>query len=121
MNVQPVPARVRHLAQRHPCTLTELRGRPVALLFVNAASAWARNAWPSSANGCRAIRASCAAGAACRRDFERDASAALKLLRRQGLTMPVLLDADWDGWRRFGVSAWPTLVLLDAQGRSSNG
>ena len=54
-------------------------------------------------------------------DFERDASAALKLLRRRGLTMPVLLDADWDGWRRFGVSARPTLVLLDAQGRSSNG
>ncbi|MFY1079934.1 TlpA family protein disulfide reductase, partial [Escherichia coli] len=50
-------------------------------------------------------------------DFERDAGAALKLLRRQGLSMPVLLDADWDGWRRFGITSWPTVVLLDAQGR----
>lgn len=50
-------------------------------------------------------------------DFERDAGAALKLLRRRELSMPVLLDADWDGWRRFGITSWPTVVLLDAQGR----
>src|SRR5690606_2578895 len=50
-------------------------------------------------------------------DGERDPAQSLKLLRRQGLNAPALLDAEWDGWRRFGVTAWPTLVLLDAQGR----
>ncbi|HBS57468.1 hypothetical protein ACI703_13100 [Isoptericola jiangsuensis] len=102
-----------------PCTLTELRGRPVALLFVNAASAWSMQRlaefgqWLSRNPG----RLQPLVLHVPRFDFERDAGAALKLLRRQGLSMPALLDADWDGWRRFGVTAWPTVILLDAQGR----
>ena len=42
MNVQPVPDLPEFATWLNatPCTLTELRGRPVALLFVNAASAW---------------------------------------------------------------------------------
>ncbi|HYQ24226.1 hypothetical protein [Stenotrophomonas sp.] len=102
-----------------PCTLTELRGRPVALLFVNAASAWSMQRmaefgqWLSRNPG----RLQPLVLHVPRFDFERDAAAALKLLRRQGLSMPVLLDGDWDGWRRFGVTAWPTVILLDAQGR----
>jgi sugar lactone lactonase YvrE len=102
-----------------PCTLTELRGRPVALLFVNAASAWSMQRlaefgqWLSRNPG----HLQPLVLHVPRFDFERDAGAALKLLRRQGLSMPALLDADWDGWRRFGVTAWPTVILLDAQGR----
>ncbi|WP_416057979.1 hypothetical protein [Stenotrophomonas maltophilia] len=102
-----------------PCTLTELRGRPVALLFVNAASAWSMQRlaefgqWLSRNPG----RLQPLVLHVPRFDFERNAEAALKLLRRQGLSMPVLLDGDWDGWRRFGVTAWPTMILLDAQGR----
>ncbi|AWH36614.1 hypothetical protein C1929_07525 [Stenotrophomonas sp. ZAC14D1_NAIMI4_6] len=102
-----------------PCTLTELRGRPVALLFVNAASAWSMQRlaefgqWLSRNPG----RLQPLVLHVPRFDFERDAGAALKLLRRQGLSMPALLDADWDGWRRFGVTSWPTVILLDAQGR----
>lgn len=121
MNIQPVPDLPEFAAWLNaaPCTLTELRGRPVALLFVNAASAWSAqrlaefSQWLSRHPG----KLQPLVLQVPRFDFERDATAALKLLRRQGLTMPVLLDADWDGWRRFGVSAWPTMVLLDAQGR----
>ena len=121
MNVQPVPDLPEFATWLNatPCTLTELRGRPVALLFVNAASAWSAQRlaefgqWLSRHPG----KLQPLVLQVPRFDFERDASAALKLLRRQGLTMPVLLDADWDGWRRFGVTAWPTVVLLDAQGR----
>lgn len=104
-----------------PVTLAELRGRPVALLFVNAASLWCmqRVAELSQWQSRRPGRMSVLVVQVPRFDFEREPGPALKLLRRHGLAAPALLDADWDGWRRFGVTSWPTLVLLDAQGRET--
>ena len=105
-----------------PATLAELRGRPVALLFVNAASQWCAQRlleltqWQSRRPG----RLQVVVLQVPRFDFEREPGPALKLLRRQGLSAPALLDADWDGWRRFGVTTWPTLVLLDAHGRETH-
>ena len=104
-----------------PTTLAELRGRPVALLFVNAASQWCAqrllelSLWQSRRPG----RLHVVVLQVPRFDFEREPAAALKLLRRQGLAAPALLDADWDGWRRFGITTWPTVVLLDAHGRET--
>ncbi|KAF1016345.1 MAG: Protein DipZ [Stenotrophomonas maltophilia] len=121
MNVQPVPDLPEFATWLNatPSTLIELRGRPVALVFVNAASVWCAQRlaelgqWQSRNPG----RAHVLVLQVPRFDAERDPGVALKLLRRQGLSAPALLDADWDGWRRFGVSAWPTVVLLDGQGR----
>jgi len=102
-----------------PTTLTELRGRPVVLAFVNAGSAWCAQRlaelgqWQSRNPG----KLQPLVLHVPRFDFEREPEQALKLLRRQGVSAPALLDADWDGWRRFNITAWPTLVLLDAQGR----
>jgi len=123
MNAQPVqdlPEFATWLNAR-PSTLAELRGQPLALLFVNAASVWCAQrlaevaSWQSRHPG----RLQVIVLQVPRFDFERDEAAALKLLRRNGLSAPALLDSDWDGWRRFGVTAWPTAVLLDAHGRES--
>ncbi|MDR6095086.1 hypothetical protein [Stenotrophomonas sp. SORGH_AS_0321] len=105
-----------------PATLSELRGQPLALLFVNAASAWCAQRlaevanWQSRHPG----RLQVLVLQVPRFDFEREEAASLKLLRRQGLHSIALLDSDWDGWRRFGVTAWPTIVLMDVYGRESS-
>jgi len=121
MNVQPVqdlPEFATWLNAK-PTTLAELQGRPVVLAFVNAASVWCAQRlaelaqWQSRNPGKLQVLVLQVP----RFDGERDPEQSLKLLRRQGLSAPALLDAEWDGWRRFGVTAWPTLVLLDAQGR----
>lgn len=121
MNVQPVQDLPEFATWLNaaPTTLTELRGRPVVLAFVNAASVWCAHRlaelgqWQSRNPGKLQVLVLQVP----RFDFEREPEQALKLLRRQGVTVPALLDADWDGWRRFNITAWPTLVLLDAQGR----
>ena len=121
MNAQPVQdlPEFAHWLNAAPQTLTELRGCPLALVFVNAASVWCAQRlaelaqWQQRNPGQLQVLVLQVP----RFDFERQPEAALKLLRRQGLAAPALLDADWDGWRRFGVTAWPTVVLLDAQGR----
>jgi len=121
MNVQPVQDLPEFATWLNapPTTLAELQGRPVVLAFVNAASVWCAQRlaelaqWQLRNPG----RLQLLVLQVPRFDGERDPAQSLKLLRRQGLNAPALLDAEWDGWRRFGVTAWPTLVLLDAQGR----
>ena len=44
--------------------------------------------------------------------YEKVAAATKKL----GIAYPVVQDNDFVTWRRFGVRAWPTLVLLDRAG-----
>ncbi|MET0891857.1 MAG: hypothetical protein ABWY09_17155 [Stenotrophomonas maltophilia] len=121
MNVQPVQDLPEFATWLNapPTTLAELQGRPVVLAFVNAASVWCAQRlaelaqWQSRNPG----KLQLLVLQVPRFDGERDPAQSLKLLRRQGLNAPALLDAEWDGWRSFGVTAWPTLVLLDAQGR----
>ncbi|MCY3000931.1 MAG: thioredoxin-like domain-containing protein [Planctomycetota bacterium] len=36
---------------------------------------------------------------------------------REGIAHPVVVDREFDIWRRFGVRAWPTLVLIGPDGR----
>ncbi|MEK7878252.1 MAG: redoxin domain-containing protein [candidate division NC10 bacterium] len=36
--------------------------------------------------------------------------------RRSGIRYPVVQDNDATIWKRFGIRAWPTLVLVDRQG-----
>ena len=36
--------------------------------------------------------------------------------RRLGVRYPVVQDNDFAIWKRFGVRAWPTLVLVDRKG-----
>jgi alkyl hydroperoxide reductase subunit AhpC len=48
---------------------------------------------------------------------ERDARAVARAVRTHRIAYPVALDNDHAIWRAFGIRAWPTLVLLDKNGR----
>ena len=101
-----------------PVSLHDLRGRPVVLAFVNAASTWCAqrlaelSQWQLRNPG----RVQLLVVQVPRFDSERNPQRSLKLLRRLGVSSPVLLDADWATWQRFGIEAWPTLLMIDAQG-----
>lgn len=100
-------------------SLHELRGRPVVLAFVNAASVWCAqrlaelSQWQARNPG----RIQVLVVQVPRFDSERVPQRSLKLLRRAGVASPVLLDSDWAAWQRYGIEAWPTLLLVDAEGR----
>ncbi|HYM87451.1 MAG TPA: hypothetical protein VET30_12050 [Pseudoxanthomonas sp.] len=100
-------------------TLHEQRGRVVALVFVNAGSAWS---WQRLRDVAQLQarypgRLQPLAVHVPRFDCERNPQHALKQLRRQGVTFPIAHDADWHAWQRFGVEAWPTVLLIDANGQ----
>ena len=101
-----------------PASLHELRGRPLVLAFVNAASAWCAQRlaelaqWQLRNPG----RVQVLVVQVPRFDSERTPQRSLKLLRRLGVSAPVLLDADWAAWQRYRIEAWPTLLMVDAQG-----
>ena len=100
-------------------SLHEQRGRVVALVFVNAASAWS---WQRLRDVAQLHtrypgRLQPLAVHVPRFDCERDPQHVLKQLRRQGVTFPIAHDADWHAWQRFGVDAWPTVLLIDANGQ----
>src|SRR5579875_1814450 len=43
--------------------------------------------------------------------------AVLKAAHRHRLRVPVANDAHWLAWRQFGITAWPSTLLIDAAGR----
>ncbi|HEY1035480.1 MAG TPA: hypothetical protein VGE09_10910 [Pseudoxanthomonas sp.] len=100
-------------------TLHEQRGRIVALAFVNSASAWcAQRLNDLAVLQARYLgRLQALAIHVPRFDSERDPQQALKRLRRHGNVLPVAHDADWVAWQRYGVDAWPTVLLIDGEGQ----
>ena len=100
-------------------SLREQRGRVVALAFVNGASLWCRQRlleleqWRVRHAG----RLQPIAVHVPRFDCEREPEFVLKLLRRHGISMPAALDRDWVAWQQFGIRSWPTVLLIDAEGR----
>lgn len=100
-------------------SLHEQRGRVVALAFVNAASAWSWQRLRDLAQLHTRYpgRLQPIAIHVPRFDCERDPQQVLKQLRRQGVSFPIVHDPDWHAWQRFGVDAWPTVLLIDANGQ----
>ena len=108
-----------HWLNAPPSSLHEQRGRVVALVFVNAGSAWS---WQRLRDVAQLQtryqgRLQPLAVHVPRFDCELDPQYVLKQLRRQGVSFPILHDADWHAWQRFGVEAWPTVLLIDANGQ----
>lgn len=99
-------------------SLHEQRGRIVALAFVNSASAWCAQRLNDLAvlQARHLGRLQALAVHVPRFDSERDPQAALKRLRRHGLSLPLAHDGDWVAWQRFGVESWPTVLLIDGEG-----
>jgi DNA-binding beta-propeller fold protein YncE len=48
---------------------------------------------------------------------EKDPENIRDAMRRHDVRHPVVVDSDHEVWQRFGVKAWPTIVLVDARGR----
>ena len=102
-----------------PLRMSQLLGRVSALAFVSAGSAWCtqtlvdlghlRNRYPDRLN--------VVAVNVPRFDHERDPRRAGKRLARHRFQFPIAHDADWVLWQHLGIEAWPTVVLVDADGR----
>ena len=50
-------------------------------------------------------------------DFERDLDQLRREVAALGIQYPVVTDQDYSTWKAYGVEAWPTLFVLDKQGR----
>lgn len=50
-------------------------------------------------------------------DFERDLHALRKAVASRGITFPVAQDNDGETWRAYHNRYWPTIYLVDKQGR----
>lgn len=50
-------------------------------------------------------------------DFERDLDQLHREVAALGIKYPVVTDQDYSTWKAYGVEAWPTLFVLDKQGR----
>ena len=50
-------------------------------------------------------------------DFERDIDQLRREVAGLGINYPVVTDQDYTTWKAYGVEAWPTVFLLDKQGR----
>ena len=50
-------------------------------------------------------------------DFERDLDELRREVAGLGIKYPVVTDQDYSTWKAYGVEAWPTLFVLDKQGR----
>ena len=50
-------------------------------------------------------------------DFERDIDQLRREVAGLGIKYPVVTDQDYSTWKAYGVEAWPTLFVLDKQGR----
>ncbi len=50
-------------------------------------------------------------------DFERDINQLRREVAGLGITYPVVTDQDYSTWKAYGVEAWPTVFVLDKQGR----
>ena len=50
-------------------------------------------------------------------DFERDINQLRREVAGLGIKYPVVTDQDYSTWKAYRVEAWPTLFLLDKQGR----
>jgi thiol-disulfide isomerase/thioredoxin/sugar lactone lactonase YvrE len=50
-------------------------------------------------------------------DAEKSKEAIRKAVQKFGIAHPVINDADFSIWRHYAVSAWPTIVLIDPDGK----
>lgn len=99
--------------------MADLHGAPALLLFGCASSAWTRQRLDDISRLLRRHGDGLQAAAllAPRFDAERDPRSLQQLQSEHALTYPLALDADWVAWQQFGIESWPTLLLLDAEGR----
>ena len=102
-----------------PLRMASLRGRVCAIAFVNTGSAWSLQRMHDlvQLQARHGDRLQILAVHVPRFDHERDERRILKRLGRHGFKFPVAHDPDWIVWQQYGIEAWPTVVLIDGNGR----
>lgn len=102
-----------------PLRMEQLRGKVCALAFVNAGSAWSLQRLSDLAK-LRARygeRLNVVAVHVPKFKYERDVRRAGKGFNQLKLDFPIAHDADWTLWQHYGIEAWPTVVLIDGEGK----
>lgn len=103
-----------------PLTLKSLHGRVVLIEFWTFACYNCRNTLPSLKNWDAQYRdkgLTIIGVHTPELDFERDIDQLRKEVAGLGVKYPIVTDQDYSTWKAYGVEAWPTLFLLDKQGR----
>jgi sugar lactone lactonase YvrE len=102
-----------------PVRMAQLRGRACALAFVNAGSAWSQQRLQelSRLQARHGDQLQVVAVHVPRFEHERDARRTARRLALQGLGFPIAHDPAWTAWQHYDIEAWPTVVLIDAEGR----
>ena len=113
------PASLEWLNLTDPLRMAQLRGKVCALAFVNLASAWSqqRLADLGHLRARHRERLNVVAVHVPRFDAERESRRSSKRAHRQHVEFPVAHDPDWTLWQHYGIEAWPTVVLIDGEGR----
>jgi thiol-disulfide isomerase/thioredoxin len=109
-----LPAQTRAL-DGTPLTLASLRGRVVLLHFWTFGCSNCKHMLPRYAGWSE--RGVAVVGVHTpEMDYERDLAALGRFVRAEKIRWPIVVDADEAIWRRYRVSAWPTIVLIDRRG-----
>ena len=103
-----------------PLTLKSLRGRVVLIEFWTFACYNCRNTLPSLKKWDTQYRdkgLTIIGVHTPELDFERDINQLRREVAGLGIKYPIVTDQDYSTWKAYGVEAWPTLFVLDKEGR----
>ncbi|HLS84245.1 MAG TPA: thioredoxin-like domain-containing protein [Arenimonas sp.] len=108
-----------HWLNADPQPLPAWRGRILAMLFWNSGSAYCQNMVDELQRlQARFPTALSLLGVHVPKfDAELDSRLVLKSANRMGLSFPVANDPGWVAWQHYGIRAWPSVALVDPQGR----
>ncbi|NLG59531.1 MAG: redoxin domain-containing protein [Gammaproteobacteria bacterium] len=113
------PDSIEWLNLSEPLRMAQLRGRVCVLAFINAGSAWSMQRLHDLVTllGRHRERLNVVAVHVPRFEHERDPRRVLKTLRRHDFQFPLGHDPNWTLWQHYDVQAWPTVVLIDGDGK----
>jgi methionine-R-sulfoxide reductase len=121
-SARPAPALVENVPwiNSDPLTLEGLRGRVVLVDFWTFSCYNCRNTLPTLKRFDASYRERGLTIIGVQTpefDSEKQVETVRGQVRSLGIKYPVVLDNDYVTWRAYGVEAWPTVVILDKQGR----
>lgn len=108
-----------HWLNADPQRIEAHRGRVLALVFWNAASAYCH----TLLEDLQRLQARYPVGLSLlgihqpKFDAELDGRLVLKIANRLGLPFPVANDPGWTTWQHYAIKAWPSVALVDTRGR----